>query len=114
VAATKLKSIARRIAKLEALSSRQEPEDECGSGGWCSSGAPSRPSLQVRFGNLRYLPEDYQGERHIEIGNCLPDQNGWKWVEFTEVPGPPSNLPEGPGLDVIFVQPKSCAAIAGA
>jgi hypothetical protein len=44
--------------------------------------------LQVRFGNLRRLPENYQGERHTEIARCLPDRNGQKWVEFTEMPGP--------------------------
>jgi hypothetical protein len=69
--------------------------------------------MPVRFGKLRYLPEEYQGERHIEIARCLPDMNGQKWVEFTEVPGSPPNLPlEGPGLDVIFVPPKPSAALA--
>jgi hypothetical protein len=88
VVATKLKSIARRIAKLEeVLSPRLELEDWRGRRWW--SGASSPPSLQVRFGNLRYLPEDYRGERHIEIGNCLPDKNGWKWVEcWTAMPNP--------------------------
>jgi hypothetical protein len=62
------------------------------------------------------LPADHQGERHIEIAHCLPDQNGQKWVEFTEVPGPPPNLPpQGDGLtryiDVIFVQPRASAVM---
>ena len=111
VAANKLKSIARRIAKLEAaLSPRREREDGRGR----RRGARSHPSLQVLLGNLRYLPEDYQGERHIEIARCLPDHHGWKWVEFAEVPGPPPNLrPEGrPGLHVVFVPPKFTAAMA--
>jgi hypothetical protein len=55
--------------------------------------------FQPYFDNLRCLPGDYQGERHIEIAHCLPDQKGQKWVEFTEVPGPPPNLPpQRPGL----------------
>ena len=54
------------------------------------------------------MPEDYQGERHIDVAQCIPDRNGQKWVEFTELPGPPPNLPpQGPGLtrflDVVFV-----------
>jgi hypothetical protein len=115
VASTKLKSIARRMAKLEeALSPRWEPDRWRGRR-W-RSGAASGPSLQVRFGHLRRLPGDYQGERHIEITHCLPDQKGQKWVEFSEVPGPPPNpAPQAPGLarylDVVFVPPKPSATM---
>jgi hypothetical protein len=44
--------------------------------------------MHVRFGNLRRLPEDYQGERHREIAQWLPARDGQEWVEFVEVPGP--------------------------
>jgi len=113
VASSKLKSIARRIGKLEgALAPGLEPE--AGRGRRWSSRAPSALPLEVRFGNLRRLPADHQGERHIEIAHCLPDKNGEKWVEFTEVPGPPPHVPpQGDGLtrylDVVFVQPKASA-----
>jgi hypothetical protein len=55
------------------------------------------------------LPGDYQGERHIEITHCLLDQNGQKWVEFTEVPGPEPSLPPQDSrlarcVDVVFVE----------
>src|ERR1039457_6048236 len=106
---TKMKSIARRIAKLEVtLSSGPEPEDWRGRR-WMSRMAPP-PPRQVRFGNLRRLPEDYKGERHTEIAKCLPDRNGQKWREFTEMPGPALSLlpqdPRLPGcLDVVFVAP---------
>ena len=109
MASTKLQSIARRIAKLEgAFSPRREPEDWRGRRG--SSRAPSVLPPQVRFGNLRRLPGDYQGERHIGIAQCLPDKNGQKWVEFAEVPGPPPSLPPSAlrlprCLDVVFVEP---------
>lgn len=46
------------------------------------------PPMHFRFGNLRRLPEDYQGERHVEIAKYLPAINGQEWVEFVEVPGP--------------------------
>jgi hypothetical protein len=107
VASTKLKSIARRIAKLEvALSPGPEPDDWRGRR-WRSDASSALPLL-VRFGKVRRLPGDYRGERHIEIAHCLPDKNGQQWVEFTEVPGPPPNLPpQAPRpprcLDVVFV-----------
>jgi hypothetical protein len=108
VASTKLKSIARRIAKLEgAFSPRRKPEDWCG---WQrSSSAPSPLPPQLRLGNLRRLPGDYQGERHIAIAQYFPDQYGHKCVEFTEVPGPPPSPPaEAPGftyVDLVLVDP---------
>jgi hypothetical protein len=56
------------------------------------------------------LPEDYQGERHVEIAQDLPAINGQEWVEFVEVPGPgpsqPTAVPWLPRcINVIFVEP---------
>ena len=56
------------------------------------------------------MPEDYQGERHIDVAQCIPDRNGQKRVEFVEMPGPPPSLPpQAPRLarclDVVFVGP---------
>jgi hypothetical protein len=107
MASNKLRSIARRIAKLEAaLSPGREPED--GRGRRWSSREPSVLPLQVRFGKLRRLPKDYQGERHIVVTQCLPDQNDQKWVEFAEVAGSsPPSLPQASQLarclDVVLV-----------
>jgi hypothetical protein len=103
-----MKSMARRIAKLEALSLGPHPEHRCG-GRWRSR-APFQPPIHFRFGNLRRLPKDHHGERHIEIAQCLPARNGQEWVEFAEVPGPrPSQQPLDPRLptylNVIFVEP---------
>ncbi len=108
---TRMRSIARRIAKLEvALSPQYEPEywpDRRGR----TSRAPFHPTLRLRFGNLRCLPPDYQGERHVVIAKRLPDQGDQEWVEFEEVPGPaPSEPPQDPRLkwlDVVFVGSKS-------
>jgi hypothetical protein len=66
--------------------------------------------MHVRYGNLRRLPEDYQGERHREIAQWLPARDGQEWVEFVEVPGPaPSLQPRDPRLpiciNVAFVEP---------
>ena len=104
-----MKSIARRIAKLEAaLSTGSQPEPLRG---WrWRSRAQFHPSIHVRYGNLIRLPEDYQGERHSEFARCLPDEDGRECVEYVEVPGPaPSRPPADPWLptciDVIFVDP---------
>src|SRR4051794_8886643 len=104
----KVKSIARRIAKLElALAPWADSKPRPGSG-WGRSGASSPAPIQVRFGNLCRLPADYQGERHTVLTKSLPDRNGQKWVEFEEVRGPaPSEPPRDPRLpmliDVVFV-----------
>jgi len=53
--------------------------------------------LEVQNGYIRRLPPEYQGERHVEVAKYLPDQDGEKWVEFEEVPGPaPIEPPEDP------------------
>jgi len=103
-----MKSIAQRIAKLEALSPGPQPEYRR-SWRWRSR-APFHPPIHLRFGNLHRLPKDHQGERHIEIAQCLPERNGQEWVEFVEVAGPrPNQPPPDPWLprciNVIFVEP---------
>ena len=70
-------------------------------------------AVKVRMGNLRRLPEDYKGERHVVVAKQLPSQNGREWVEFEEVPGPDPNPPQQPArrgsvpthFDVHFVAP---------
>ena len=69
------------LGRLERLESRTEGH---------------RP-LQVRFGHLRRLPQDYKGERHVVIARHLPSEFGQERVEFEEVPGP------DPNPDVVFV-----------
>jgi hypothetical protein len=104
---TKMRSIARRIARLEALSPGFQPGH--GRGGRWSRGQ-FHPPMHFRFGNLRRLPEGHQGERHVEIAKYLPAINGQEWVEFVEVPGPgPNQPPPDPWLprcvNVVFVEP---------
>ena len=104
---TNMKSIARRIANLEMTLSPQ-PETEHRRGRGWRSRAPSHVPIYLRFGNLCRLPADYQGERHTVMTTCLPDRDGQKWAEFTEVPGPaPSQPPQDPRLprwiNVVFV-----------
>ena len=50
--------------------------------------------VKIRLGNLKRLPDDYAGERHIVVAKELPNQHGQEWVEFEEVPGPDPNPPE--------------------
>ena len=65
--------------------------------------------VTVRFGKLRQLPQDYEGERHVVIAKHLPSQSGQEWVEFEEVPGPDPGPPEqfnsgvSRYLDIVFV-----------
>ena len=66
-------------------------------------------TIKIRFGNLRRLPEDYKGERHVVVTKELPSQSGQEWVEFEEVPGPdPNPAPKfnvsgTRDLDIMFV-----------
>jgi hypothetical protein len=66
-------------------------------------------TIKVRFGDLRRLPPDYTGERHVVVARELPSQFGQDWVEFEEVPGPDPTPPQEwkPGqhkrIDVHFV-----------
>jgi hypothetical protein len=54
---------------------------------------PAMAPLKLRFGDLRRLPENYRGERHVVIAKRLPERAGQEWVEFEEVPGPAPSLP---------------------
>ena len=104
-----MRSIARRITLLEEALS-QQPEAEHWSGRRRKPRFPLPPS-RLRFGELRRLPADYQGERHMVVAKNLPAQNGQEWVEFAEVPGPDPN-PATPDrrcvryLDIVFVKAK--------
>ena len=103
-----MKNLVRRVERLEGL-------QYFGSGGGFGRGhRESRggkrffPRPRVRFGNVRRLPEEYRGERHIVVAKQLPERNGQEWVEFEEVPGPepttPSPDPRLPRyLDIVFV-----------
>ena len=78
--------------------------------GWRVSRKYPAPVLPItlRFGNLRRLPKDYQGERHTVIVKQLPDRNDQNWVEFEEVPGPDPNPRRSPGVreyNIVFVTP---------
>lgn len=67
--------------------------------------------MKFRFGHLRRLPQAYHDERHIVIGNRLPDRDGREWFEFHEKPGSKPGkvgpLDRGPieYRNVIFVKP---------
>jgi hypothetical protein len=111
-----MRSIARRIARLEAaLGVGCAPQDPVGwrpyRPGGKSRAAVIRP-LELRFGNLIRLPPGYLGERHIEVTKQLPDVNGQRWVEFTEVPGPGPTPSQKTGdseyikiINIVFVEP---------
>jgi hypothetical protein len=67
----------------------------------------------VRFGHLKRLPPEYQGERHVIVARQLPNVGNQEWVEFEEVPGPDPNPPQRAAragqaiarcFDVMFVQ----------
>ena len=68
--------------------------------------------LKVRFGNLRRLPRDYKGERHLVIAKHLPSRSGQEWVEFEEAPGPDPSSDLGEYLNIVFVTSNS--EVAGA
>jgi hypothetical protein len=78
---------------------------------WGSTGPAVRPACHAGgCCDLRRLPPDYKGEKHVVIAKELPSQNGLEWVEFEEVPGPdpnPEKLKAGRPeyLDVMFVGP---------
>ena len=66
--------------------------------------------ITLRFGYLKQLPPEYQGERHVIVSRELPKQGDQEWVEFEEVPGPdpdPSRHPTPESLhriNVMFVE----------
>ena len=74
--------------------------------------AQALSTIKIRYGNLRRLPDDYKGERHVVVAKELPSKSGQEWVEFEEVPGPSPNPPaESSGglcrrIDVMFVDTR--------
>jgi hypothetical protein len=68
--------------------------------------------VKIRFGNLRRLPLDYMGERHLVIAKHLPSRFGQEWVEFEEVPGPDPGPGLGESLNIVFVASNSEVASA--
>ena len=83
-----MKILLRRIEKLESL-------------------ARHRHGIRVRFGRLRRLPADYEGERHNEFAGWLSKPGEPDWVEYREVPGHGPIEPRLRGtperIDIIFV-----------
>src|ERR1022692_3860841 len=69
-------------------------------------------TLKTRFGNLRRLPPDYVGERHLVIAKHLPSRSGQEWVEFEEVPGPDLHPDLGEYTNIVFVASNSDVARA--
>jgi len=69
------------------------------------------PEIKLRFGHLRRLPKDYQGERHSVIAKHLPNRGDQEWFEFEEVPGPDPSPKEEHGqggpryMNIVFVAP---------
>src|SRR5262245_1064114 len=67
--------------------------------------------IRFRYGHLKRLPREYQGERHVVVARHLPNQGDQEWVAFEERPGPDPNLPERPEpgtprcINVVFVEP---------
>ena len=64
---------------------------------------------KLRFGHIRELPREYQGDRHVIIAKRLGIQDGNEWVEYEERPGPrpPGSQPdEGVAFDIVFVVPN--------
>src|SRR5436309_839299 len=47
--------------------------------------------FKFRFGNLKRLPPEYTGERHVVISKHLPNEGDRERVEFEEVRGPDPN-----------------------
>jgi hypothetical protein len=37
---------------------------------------------KIRMGNLKRLPREYAGERHIVVAKLLPNQGGQEWVRI--------------------------------
>jgi hypothetical protein len=66
--------------------------------------------VTLRFGNLKRLPREYQGERHVIVTREQPKQGDREWVEFEEVPGPDPDPPRHPTrgsphrIDIMFVE----------
>jgi hypothetical protein len=50
--------------------------------------AVTEQRIRIRFGNLKRLPPEYKGERHVIIARHLPNKGDQEWAEFEEVAGP--------------------------
>ena len=64
--------------------------------------------IKIRMGNLKWLPREYDGERHIIMTGPVTDGEGRESFEYEEVPGPDPNPHQprrsGPQyIDVMFV-----------
>ena len=59
----------------------------------CRVAASDQP-IKLRFGHLKQLLREYQGEDHVIVARELPKQGDQEWVEFEEVPGPDPDPPE--------------------
>ena len=59
----------------------------------CRVAAVSQHHSKIRIGNLKRLPPEYQGERHVVITKHLPNEGDQERVEFEEVRGPDPNPP---------------------
>ena len=76
----------------------------------CRVAASDQP-IKLRFGHLKRLPREYQGERHVIVARELPKQGDQEWVEIEEVPGPDPDPPEQLArgaprrLNIMFVGP---------
>ena len=66
--------------------------------------------FKFRYGHLKRLPREYQGERHVVVARHLPSQGDQEWVDFEERPGTDPNPTERsePGtptcINVVFVE----------
>ena len=87
------------LTRLERLECRAEARDH---------------RVTLRFGHLKRLLREYQGERHVIITRELPKQGDREWVEFEEVPGPDPDPPRDPThgsphrIDIMFVEAYPC------
>jgi hypothetical protein len=59
----------------------------------CRVAQATLPSKR-RFGHLKRLAREYQGERHAIVARELPKQGDQEWVEYEEVPGPDPDPPQ--------------------
>ena len=67
-----MRSLLSRLARLE-----QQPQIR-----------PQHQKITVQYGNLKQLPEDYIGPRHmIAVKQISPESPGGEWFEWEERPG---------------------------
>jgi hypothetical protein len=77
-------------------------------------GIAAKPRLTLQLGNLKQLPREYVGDRHVVTVKQLPgDEKGAEWYEFEERPGPPpvskdlvTNGNNDQIIRVLFVGPR--------